>query len=429
MLQRQTLLLLAVQSKQKFWVFSFMGLKKKIGFVLLLIAIFTGITAWGLAHIFRGSTRSVASDTSYSAKVVALDTSLLTALQADTSSANLDRYVSSADKELADVSLSAGAKKLILLRKASVVADIRRGDQSVQTQRLKSANETLESFILVPNATGTALSYKDAAITALGLSVLQCCSLSSENMSIAPFGSYTRYRAAGYGDTLSRLLAVDDLTQLVSSSGRKNLINQANAADAELKIINGYAHQLSSTDLVRIRSELATNVSYYQSLSTDTIKSLSVSDQFTLRRILAAYDVYVTSESEVVSTATNKDIDARYESYASILNGLVASGNSVDGAREHIFYNDIRYLESLERRYGKNVDQRKITSVVQDLLLNVRASDETQSIASWYLIGVKKLDDVDPDAARMYMPELNFYRLAKTNKEVATYLQSIGISN
>lgn len=405
------------------------------GFILLvcivivvgaIVAFFPGVSSY--IPGFKSVSKETVPTDSNETKVVAADTQVFNIFEADTSLANQQAYIQGADAELANLNLSTSVKNLILLRKVSAIADVRRQFGSTDSADIVAANKTLEDFINVSNATGTALRFKDAAIASLGLSEVQCCTLATDPMGTPPFTSYTTYKAMGYSDALAKLLAVDDLTQQVSAVGQGNIINRANAVDAELKILNGYSNQLKPDVLERIKTELGQHIAYYANLSPAEIAALPPTGFFSIRRFVTGYDVYTSLNVQKLTPAINADIDSRYESYNNDLLVLIANNKSVTAAREHLFYNQIRYLESLERRYGKHVDQKKINQIATSLITNVQSSKEVGNIAAWYLNQIWTLKKTNPDFARMYGSELNFYTLAKTNTQVGSYLASIGIT-
>jgi len=226
--------------------------------------------------------------------------------------------------------------------------------------------------------------------------------------------TYQEYIARGYSQGLSKLLALNDLSDTVSGYIRNDIAYSTVSMDMVSRILYIHSKDIDKETKQKLTEKLGASVENLPNLKAYTYRDY-ISTTVLLKSIYAfAYDTY-SQQTKTLDAATNKKIDQNYED----LLKLESPNSDQIGLNQVKFYNCTRYAHSLNRRYGKNLDKSKVDNLIKQTLLIINSSKEIQSQSKNYFTSTEVKNGTFLGAY--------FVSLRTTNKELDTYFKSIGI--
>ena len=327
----------------------------------------------------------------------------------------LVQFLQKIDADLKTEGLSDETKNTLLLRKAGALSLSLGGDPKKQEASTDEALKIYRDLIALPLSEKLEANYfHDYAVAAgvkLQLRTLQKLTLLDLSLPADQTGSYNFFRGKNYGEGASALLALHEVTKKISQGGKDDIVNTANAIQIESALFSHYGSSLVSETYQGLLNDFKGNLALYPRAKAKTFTDYQSTKVEPGYHFALGLDTYHSLDPGKRTGETNQEIDKQYESYVDTL-----SADSTLNARQMVFYAEVAYLESLNRRYGGAVDANKVNARVQKLLSIIRSSKEMEAMASGYL----KSGSDDPAIK-------NFISLGKTNSAVAEYLKSIGV--
>ncbi len=329
-----------------------------------------------------------------------------------TSIKNQKEYIEELNKKIKNPNLSNTSKNLLLLRKAAVMATVR----SDEDNNTKEVNSIIKSIVESKIENELDLFTKDFAIVTF-------LKLNFQNRFINDVSSVypetvDKYKKLGYKDTLLTLISLNEIVSYVSKERKddNNLIAVSIAIKSE--IVNVYEKEVNKETYNLILKNLGDDLVLF---NTSKLKTFTDPYNTTLESSLFysyGYDIYQSKINKILSVEVNKKIDKNYEEVFTKLNSS-EYGDKISINMMTVF-NSMRYTTSLNKRYGKNIDNKRLDEVIKNTLKAINYSEETQTITNMY---IKENFYKGGYANWSY-----FISLGKTRDDVNNYIKSIGIN-
>ncbi len=340
-------------------------------------------------------------------------------MTANSTNENISDYIISVDQQIAASGTSKLTKDVLLLRKAMAVAINRNSDFTKNQMIATDMFISLVNNSVNDNATSTYI--KNYATIALIKLHNECCTntdgghdyLFDRNIN-GYTQTYQGYVAKGYPQGLSKLLALNDLSDTVTSYTRNDVTFNATTMDIISRILYIYIKDIDTVTKKNLTERLGSAIENAPNLKVYTYTDYISTLVLTKSIYAFALDTYL-QQTKTLDIETNKRIDQNYEDLAK----LTAPNADQIGLNQVKFYNYTRYAHSLNRRYGKNIEQSKLDKVIKDMLLLINSSKEMQESSKNYF--------KSPEIKNGTFLGAYFVSLRTTNKELDTYFKSIGI--
>ncbi len=360
---------------------------------------------------------------------VAEDTKSLNAYRDGTSAEAAKAYVDGVDARIQAGNISDAARDLLLLRKAGVMSTAR-GDAETIKSNAKVATQLFRDFINRSNPNTSDLYFRDFSIVALTRLNMQCCSVSYEIMdgSIPLFNTFERYTSMGYSKSLAALLALDDATTQLSEARKPDIMNRLNSVDIAAKILIGFKDELNAETKSRLLQELSGAINEFSSLRPLTFTEPNVIMYEGGNKMALAYDLYKSNQPDGTSASVNAAIDRQYEDAADAIRAQMKAAADIHGLNEVLFYNQINYLESIDRRYGDAVNMKKHNDAIDTILEILKTEPTITNIGLLYFPGAAEWKKTNPDEMKKLSAYTHFMDLSKENADIAAYLKSINVT-
>jgi hypothetical protein len=100
----------------------------------------------------------------------------------------------------------------------------------------------------------------------------------------------------------------------------------------------------------------------------------------------------------------------------------------IHGLNEVLFYNQINYLESIDRRYGDAVNMKKHNDAINTILEILKTEPTITNIGLLYFPGAAEWKKTNPDEMKKLSAYTHFMDLSKENADIAAYLKSINVT-
>lgn len=394
----------------------------------MIVGLFALIVIVAVAIPFTFNIFKKGNQAAIDKQVVTEDTKALNDYKNDSSLESQEAYVKATDQRLAESDVSDPARNLLLLRKAAVLSQAR-GDAATLSGKIADATKIYIDFINKPNPNESDLYFRDFSIVALTRVQLQCCNVTADIMPLVPIFNeeFQKYMAAGYNKSLAALLALDVSTGKLSPTRQGDAMNRLNSLDLESKILAGYGDELQPGTRDGVVKALGETLKAYP-----TMKQLTYNDPSTIfeagNKLAIANDWYKSLSSDGQSASVNKEIDRQYEDAQATVRAAMSTVKDIHGLNEVMFYNLVYYIESLDRRYGANVDTAKRNAAVAEVLNIIKTTPTISDVAKLYFQGQQNWKTSNPDEWKKLDAFNHFVALGKTNTAVATYLKSINVT-
>ncbi len=330
---------------------------------------------------------------------------------------NKKSYIEQVSMVLEGEELSDWTRGILLIRKALALS-LPAGEAPGGTE-MSEAIKIFKSLIYSPEHSAGSLYLRDFSIVSgvkLQMQLLAFPELTIVNKEAS---NYINYKSAGYDDFTATNLALHDLSKSVSPERINDIANTSNMIVLESLILATEKGSLKSEVRQNLFNTLGANLSSFEK---NELKPLFFQDNISaniepLYHYATGYDAYHSFDKKL-TPEMNTTIDDNYEK-------VIETAKQAPEFKKNIvldqvlFYNQLTYLSSIDRRYGSGADVTKINSLADNLLANIRSSKEMSSIAAGYFI----------KSTTAYGPVKYFLSLGKTNRDVAEYLSSIGITS
>lgn len=325
---------------------------------------------------------------------------------------NKDVYLRQINTHLDSDTLSEWTRLQLLARKA-IALSIMVG-APVETE-VAEAMRIFRDFLLSPDKTEGGKYLKDFAVAAGTKLQFQIRALPQVSLIDTSAENYKYYKTAGYSDLLATHLALYDLTKEITPERKLDIVHTNNEMVlASMILLSGESKLQSNPLYEKIARELKQDLTLaeenkLQPLFFKDIISATIEPKY---HYATGYDAYYSHPGTTVTPEINQQIDTRYEE-------AIAAAKSSPEFRKNsvldqvLFYSQISYLASLDRRYGDNVDTKKISDVARSLLSTIRSSKEISALSASYITS-EKYDEVK-----------HLVNLGKKNQEIADYLNSL----
>ncbi len=394
----------------------------------IIVGILSGIVLIAIALPFTLNIFKVGDQAAIDKQVIAEDTQILNEYRDGSSLAAQEAYVKAANERLADGDVSDPARNLILLRKAAVLSQAR-GDAASLKQKVAEATKIYIDFINRPNPNESDLYFRDFAIVAVTRLQLQCCQVASDLMSSSEVfnTNYNQYLSAGYSKSLAALLALDVATSKMSKARQSDAMNRLNSLDIAAKVLSGYNDQLLPATREALIKELGDGIAAYPSLKPLTYNDPSNAFEAAFK-LAIAFDWFKSLSPGGKTASVNAEIDRQYEDAQAAVKLAMGNVKDIHGLNEIMFYNQIYYLESLDRRYGGAVNATKKNDTIASLLNIINTTPTVADLGKLYFQGLQDWKTSNPEEYKKLMSFNHFVDLGKTNADVAAYLKTIGVT-
>ncbi|MCW3109398.1 MAG: hypothetical protein JWQ09_3904 [Segetibacter sp.] len=322
------------------------------------------------------------------------------------------KFAQGVDATLSRGDLFEPTRDLLLLRKAIVVSTVRGSDTSASNRN--EATDIFKKFIISTSTSPANLYLKDSSIAGFVRLHFQCCATRPFSQELPDL--FDTYKRQGYDDKISRLLTLNALTNQVSLERKDDATIVSQSMLIKAQLLDIYRDKLSPATYSNIINELKENLNSY---SGSEFKIFTDKASIELENTLYyayAYDMYYSLTQS--GAENNKKIDDAYELAFQKLNTVTKESDKISTNMLKLF-NAARYLKSLDRRYAGNVDKNKKESLINLVLGTINSSPEVKKVADSYF----KAGLMGNSANMGYL-----VKLSTTNKALATYMASIGIT-
>lgn len=342
---------------------------------------------------------------------------VLETFTSNTTAENQLVYKSNVDKLLEDKTLSEESRNSLLLRKA-VTLSVWRGEGDKNTNWLESHKIFVDFIDTIPfndkNTTAAQDYIRDYSIVGYVNQFTQCCRVDTATKSTHVQKILASEKAKGYNDSLAGLMTMHTLLKEVSMNTRDDLKYVSQYLFVDSLIISQQREGLTADDLKDVTSTLKDKLDMFAYTVPRTYNDPITRGAESKAYYAFAYDTYY-SVIKSPNKESNTKIDDNYKAvYTLIDEELVVKGNPVSLTIMRVI-TSARFLPSMERRYGKNIDQKYFNEEVKNTFKSIESSPDTKAFADSQFKSYKNY-------------ELGYFvYLAKRNTTVAEYMKTIGI--
>lgn len=403
-----------------------------VGFTAVIVLILIGLP-YAFTFLEVPQTPSTATSTQATDNIALLNSNMQSFQQ---STSNLSQetqnsYLDTVNKGLADPTISTSTRELLLLRKALIMSFVLGSDS--QGNYMQQADAIFKGFIDSTGTTPTDVYVRDYSLQAMTEMYIECCySIYLSKGSTVIGNIYNGYITKGYRPEVAKYLTLHDLTKLISKPRQADQTVVSWNILIETNLLLFYGQDLGKDMYAQLVKELSTNVAAYPNAKQILVK--------TEQQQMEPYLQYVSGLDTLQSLslkqtrATDAKIDKSYDQALKMLASVDVAGGQVVAHELTAFFIP-RYLYSMQRRYGSNIDVTKFNSLIEQDIEAINYSKETVGFFKpiyleegnrWYAGSAAPA--VEPDSA-LYSPF--YYRyfvgLAKNHANIADYLASIGV--
>lgn len=332
---------------------------------------------------------------------------------------NQKKYLAGVEGRMKDQAANQDTRNVLLLRKAFALAEVRGDD--LDGEKKREALMLFGNFILSTSTKTQDVYFKDLSAKGFVYLSMQCCGIRPLDGAVGDMyhGMRKPYEDEGYRrDGLGELFTLRDILKKVSLPKQQDRDYAANAFNLDSSIISlAQGGELKTGDYTRVMSDLGKLLESFNTLgilsSTKTVRDTLLPQEEFVR----AYDVYNSQNLASVTPEINKKIDENYESFFNDLAQAESEGQDSIGINTMRMFSGMRYLRSMDRRYGNSADQSTFTRVLD---LTIKAINSSESL--------KKAFSVYAKANNGSYIEVNYFvSLSKKNEKVASLLKANGI--
>ena len=327
----------------------------------------------------------------------------------DSSSEELQKYITELDAQLSDPSIPDKSKRLLMLRKAMTLGAVRDGSSK---ESILEGLSLLNSLYAMEPRDEEERGYKNAVIP-LSLQLLKSSSYFVTLGEHLPGGfdvTYARYQSEEYPAKEAVMLAFRDFARLAPDEQFRNdkavVTERAYLTALYLYAFGGEDREVDAIYLQQLQED----VSMYSTLETLLYEG---SLKGNLRPAVAhafAFDIAHTYNADSVSDEMNAGIDFLYEQafVHAELESLIDDTTRAVVKIENAF----NFLDSLHRRYASKPDAAKVDLIIEQLVTSVNLNETTKNEFRAYLVGGKT------NAASWAPMRANFYEIAEQYPEL-----------
>lgn len=331
----------------------------------------------------------------------------------------LASYVQEVDGILANGKLSESTKRILLLRKATIMALPR--TLSPNPENVLNATAIARSVYEAKTNTDDDIVLKHEAVLAY-FSVLRnsCYSPAvATNLPEKYKAIYEQEVKKGKDPNAALLLAYIELGY-DGISPKYN--DDQTLVNVRSYFVALYLHSFNEKDparkdilLKRLKIDVARSLSLKKGLNTSVGNDVNVQQTYAF-----AYDIATTYEGKTIDKSTNAIIDANYERVYALADKLDKDANTRAIWKG---VNTLFYLDSIYRRYTeKERDVAKVNRLADLMVENMSTSNETKQVfASFFLAGKS-------DNGTWMKVRTNFYDIARANPKLKDFLEKQGVS-
>lgn len=332
-------------------------------------------------------------------------------------SENLNKTIEQINTDLQNPENTQEVQNELIFRKAAVASLVRGGSDS-SNNRLESI-VLFDRFITSQATSESDIFRKDYAIVETVRNTFQCClDVNSSSTKTIVQTLTEKYISQGYSKPVANLLMERELLTLVSPHHEYDSAVIYHNLTVITQLLDVRKAELSK----ELTATLYTELGAYIEKSGRGVPMLINSNVREIEVLLAyayAYDIYHSFDPSKLTPEMNQNIDKNYQLAFTKLEQLHKQSTDTVTLNLFTIYNSVRYLRSMDKRYGKSINLTEQNRVASILLNSIKSSEDTQNIIASNL--------------REYVKSGSFVNmgyiitLAKKNKEIGAYVTSLGI--
>lgn len=390
------------------------GNKLKLIFTfLILIILFSSIYSYTKIYLKNREVVDL-NKTTVTSNGIGYDTqkNKFESFQESSSAQNQGKYLAEIESSLTNPSLIEENKKALLLRKAIALSTVRSNNPT----NIVAANSILKTLITTSNGkTESDLYMRDFAIVAFEESNFQ--NISFNNVKDTFPEIFKKYSDKNYPETVSVLLSLNEISNLVSAQRKLDISLISVSVLIKSELLLNYKNNLSERDTQLVLDGLRKDLSLFKDAKPLTFKNETRVGILPYLYYSYGYDAYNSSINRNLSSEMNEEINRNYDNVITLIENSTTTDKI--GVNVMNIYNSMRYMTSINRRYGDNVDKSKLNTIVTNTLNSINYSQETKDIADMYI-----KENINNNNYRNWS---YFISLGRTRDDVNKYLESIGI--
>ena len=342
----------------------------------------------------------------------------------DPTSKSQKEYLEKLNTELQEKNITPERRDDLLLKKAVTIGIVR-----TKNPDLTEAITTYTKLIASGTSTQESVINRDKSLISLVQLRQRCCFDPTLTPGSIEESYYKAHKKEGYTDAVAKLLTLDDLLGLIST-GNKDQYALAHSMNIKAILLDAYSLELPQTKRAQILNSLGKDLQLYNTTKATSLYAVNIDHANIVSGIQLAYanDVYLTNltgktKNKEQSDTTNKAIDTRYEAAETMAeNNKMVRPIDLNWFLMHAY---LHHLNSLSKRYP----QVKITAteniLIEKALKSMSFSQDNKNIAyNNFSLAIEGQKTNDTSRERF----THFMSLAKTHKNIADFLTSIGIT-
>lgn len=328
---------------------------------------------------------------------------------------NQESFIADVERRLLDENLTEETKTELLLRKAFVLSFLRSLDIEIVNQNTQESTSILNSIIANQGTSPYDVYMRDYSLLTLIKLQKDCCFLKNVKNVTLENSIYNKYLESGYTEAPSKWLTLHDTLEKMSPVQQNDLASLSLSMAVTATILDSFKHKLKTETYEKLLKELGDDLQSFDKANTILYKDNSTKQLATIYYAYA-YDIYTTSASTTKDTDTK--IKLNYEA------SLLPQQDQDLNYHLNNFFAIINYLYSLNKSNNGMTDRATEDALIDKLMVSINFSKETKIQSELFLgSAFAGLGLLDPTKNK----ERYFMSLAKKNKKVAEYMQSLDV--